>query len=335
MAGRQAGCFTRSQARADGFGDYRQRLLLASGRWRPLVGSVLVPADLEITPWTRAHAAVLASGRYRAASHSTAAALWGWTIDERFHVIRSSGRTHPDVIEHRLPLASGDVVLAAGIRITSLVRTLQDVMTGFEQRPAVAALADGFRVGLFTPHDVASVAAGLRHRTGAPQARELAHSCRGGPFSILEFDFHQVAWSIDPDGWRFNVSIRDAEGLIGYVDALHEPTRTVIEVDGRAYHADTFEADRTRDQRLAALGILCTRVTRTHLETPLLTRHRIERILASRGLGERAGRGSFNSAELLARPTSGLFSSNGLIESGPDRGWADRDGARFRRGRAG
>lgn len=290
IAVRQAGCFTRSQARADGFGDYRQRMLLRAGRWRRLVGPVLVPADLEITPWTRAHAAVLASGRYRAVSHSTAAALWGWAIDERYHVIRSSGRTHLDVNEHRLPVRSGDVALASGIRVTTLMRTLQDVMTGFEHRAAAAALADGFRIGLFTPPEVAHAVAGLRHRTGAPQARALARCCRGRPFSILEFDFHQVAWSIDPDGWRFNVPIRDAEGLIGYVDALHEPTGTVIELDGRIYHADTFEADRTRDQRLAALGLLCVRVTRRHLDTPLPTRHRIERILMSRGWGAPARR---------------------------------------------
>lgn len=278
----QAGCFSRSQARAVGIADHRQRRLIASGLWVPVTSGVFRTASLQPTAWMRAHAALLASGLSRAVSHSTAAALWGWPIDDELHVIRRGGRTHAAIREHRVVLSLQEVNQAFGVRFTTLPRTVADVLTGFDHDVAVAALAEGFRRGLFTAADVASAAATTRGRSGAGQARALADSCRGGPYSLLEWEFHQVAWAVDPDGWQFNVPIRDYGGLIGVVDALHVPTGTVVEVDGRAYHGDRFQADRTRDQRLAALGLLCVRVTHSDLRSPMMVADRLRRILATR-----------------------------------------------------
>ena len=284
----QAGCFTRSQARAAGFGDYSQRALVRSGRWLCVVGSVMACAGQPRDAWSRAHAAVLASGRYRAVSHSTAAAIWGWPIDEDLHVIRPGGRLHSGITEHRHPLAAGEVALQHGVRLTTLARTVEDVITGFESRAAAAALAEGFRLGLFMPEDVQAAAHRAHGRTGAPRARSLAASCRGRPFSILEWDFHQVAWTVDPGGWGFNVPVRDRHGLIGHVDALHEPTGTVVELDGRAFHEDRFQADRTRDQRLACLGLLCVRLTHADVAAPLMVAARLRSILDRRATSQAA-----------------------------------------------
>ena len=66
---------------------------------------------------------------------------------------------------------------------------------------------------------------------------------------------------IDRD-WLFNESICDEYGLIGVVDALHVPSGTIVELDGRAFHGpQRFQSDRSRDQRFAAAGYLVIRFT--------------------------------------------------------------------------
>lgn len=278
----QAGCFTRSQARRAGIADDRQRRLIGDRRWKVVTGSVIRGADLTPEPWMRAHAAALASGRHRAVSHTTAAALWGWPIDHALHVTRPGGRVHPGIVEHRLALGPGDVIQAHGVRVTTLLRTLTDLLTSMPHDQAVTALADGLRLGLFTPAEVQQAAVAASGRYGAPLARELAWTCRGGPYSFLEWEFHQVAWTVDADGWVFNTPLRDAWGLIGRVDALHVRTRTVVELDGRAYHDNSFQVDRTRDQRIAAIGGLCVRITHEDMRSPLAVAHRLTRIIAAR-----------------------------------------------------
>ena len=50
--------------------------------------------------------------------------------------------------------------------------------------------------------------------------------------------------------------------IAGYeVDMLWRPQRLVAELDGRAYHEDTFEEDRERDATLTAAGLRVVRVT--------------------------------------------------------------------------
>ena len=50
--------------------------------------------------------------------------------------------------------------------------------------------------------------------------------------------------------------------VAGYeVDMLWRPQRLVVELDGRAYHEDTFEEDRERDASLTAAGLRVVRVT--------------------------------------------------------------------------
>jgi hypothetical protein len=225
-------------------------------------------------------------------SHSTAAALWGWPVDESLHLIRPGGRLHAGLTEHRLTLGPHETVVRHGIRITTLPRTVTDILAGFDADSAVAALAEGFRRGVFEPAEVIGAARHAAGRTGAVRARHVAWTCRGGPWSFLEWEFHQVAWSIDPDGWRFNVPIRDGHGLIGVVDAMHEPTGTVVELDGRAFHQDRFQQDRSRDQRLAALGLLSVRFTHADMRVPLAVAAQLRTILATRQRGAACRRAS-------------------------------------------
>jgi very-short-patch-repair endonuclease len=50
--------------------------------------------------------------------------------------------------------------------------------------------------------------------------------------------------------------------ILGYeVDMLWRAQHLIAELDGRAYHVDTFEEDRERDATLTAAGLRVVRVT--------------------------------------------------------------------------
>lgn len=255
----QDGAFTRAQARRAGFTDDRQRRLLARGEWTPIAGPVLRHAEVPMGPWLQARAVSLL-GRW-VASHSTAALLWGWSAPAGLHGIRTVGRPSPSLVSHHLPLAGSDVFEVAGIRVTTPERTLADLLCWLAEEPAVQLVTDAFRRGLLEPSDLVVAARSVRGRTGASRARSLALSCAGRPFSVLEWRFHAIACRV-ADGWRFNVQLTGPGGHTLVVDALHEASGLVVELDGRRHHGDDrFQADRTRDQLLAVLGYRVLRFT--------------------------------------------------------------------------
>jgi very-short-patch-repair endonuclease len=64
-------------------------------------------------------------------------------------------------------------------------------------------------------------------------------------------------------GWRTNVEIRDADGVIGIGDVVFDRVKLVLEVDGWAYHTtpERFQRDRERQNRLTAGGWTVLRFT--------------------------------------------------------------------------
>lgn len=280
VATEQEGVFTRQQARGSGFSDAEQRRLLRHGLWLPIVGGVVRPHDLEAGPWQRARAVWLLG---RIVSHATAGALWGLAVDDSLHGTRTHGRRVPGLVDHEYAPRELPTVDAAGMRVTSALRTLTDLLCTLDEGPAVSMLADGFRRGLVDAMDVAAAAREARGRTGVNRVRALAESCAGEPWSWLEWRFQSAARAMGP-GWRFNVRIEDVDGSPIVVDALHEPTGTIVELDGRQFHGDDrFQVDRTRDQRLAACGYLVIRITWDDLTHRFdLVLSRIARAIAAR-----------------------------------------------------
>lgn len=255
----QDGMFTRAQARAGGWSDDRQRTLLRSGTWRQLAGPVLHHGGLEIGPWQRARAVSLTAGLV--VSHETAGALWGLHVGESLHGIGHVLRRTSPVVRHRLRLRDGEQTEVAGLRVTSPLRTITDLLCSLAQETAVSMATDALQKGLLVPADLTHAAARAHGRTGAPRARELAESCRWDPHSYLEWRFHALIGTLG-SAWRFNVDVHDGAGFIGRVDAIHEYSMTVVELDGRRFHGpDAFQSDRTRDQRLAAMGYVVLRFT--------------------------------------------------------------------------
>ncbi|MGB7981257.1 MAG: DUF559 domain-containing protein [Candidatus Nanopelagicales bacterium] len=262
VASGQDGVFTRTQARTEGWSDDRQRSLVQAGTWCRLAGPVLHHAQTSVGPWQRARAVSLTAGLV--VSHTTAGALWGMCVDDTLHGIGHVARRARPVVAHRIPLRAGERIEVAGLVVTSPMRTLTDLLCGLPHEAAVTMATEALRLGLVTPGDL-RVAAALAHgRTGAPRARELAETCRGGPHSHLEWRFHRLIGGLGDLGarWRFNVDVHDGAGFVGRVDAIHDEAMVVVELDGRQFHGpENFQSDRTRDQRLIAMGYVVLRFT--------------------------------------------------------------------------
>ena len=144
-------------------------------------------------------------------------------------------------------------------------------------------VCDALRQGILTTAELRRAADAATGRHGAARARFVARTCAGRPYSVLEWHFHRRVGALGP-GWRFNTAVHDSEGKIGDVDALHEGTKIVVELDGQQFHGpDRFQADRTRDQRLAAAGYVVLRFTWDDLiKRPDDVIERIRRTMAHR-----------------------------------------------------
>ena len=280
-ARRLDGVFTRSQARAAGWGDRAQRRLLRQGLWVPVAGPVLRHHEVGPGPWQLARAVQLTGGLV--VSHATAGLLWQLSVPATLHGTGHVERRPSEVWVHRIPLTPSDVLKTRGLSVTSPERTLRDLLCSLPEDVGVEMLTDAFRRGLLTARDVDTATLRAHGRYGVTMARRLADSCRREPHSVLEWRFHRLCDALGP-GWRFNVDIYDEQGFVGRVDALHDATGTIVELDGRRFHGeDRFQMDRTRDQRLAALGHVVMRLTWEDVERrPMEIVGRIRRTVAVR-----------------------------------------------------
>jgi very-short-patch-repair endonuclease len=259
VAADQDGVFTRSQARSESWSDGRQRRLVQSGLWVPITATVLRHRDLVEGPWQRARAVWLTGGMV--VSHDTAGQLWGLITSNGLHGTSLSSRRTTAVITHRADLPCADTIEVDGMRVTTPPRTVTDLLCTLEPPASVAMACDALRQGILTTADLRSAADAATGRHGAAQARFVARTCAGRPYSVLEWHFHRRVGELGP-GWRFNAAVHDSEGRIGDVDAVHEGTKIVVELDGQQFHGpDRFQSDRTRDQRLAAAGYVVLRFT--------------------------------------------------------------------------
>lgn len=259
VASGQLGMFTRAQARAEGWSDSRQRRLLRDGVWIPVLGSVVRHQQGTPGPWQLGWAVGLTG---RIPSHGTAGAIWGYAIEGQGPrgIVEHGGGPVRGVVDHRLALDEGDVVEVGGLRITSELRTVADLVCLMPTTACIATLTDAFRRGLLDLEDLATINEKVRGRRGGRRASRVLASCGGRPWSVLEWRFQQIALRVSSH-WRFNVVLTDVD-LIGPVDAVLDGPRVVVELDGKRYHgADRFQRDRSRDQRLAAAGYVVLRFT--------------------------------------------------------------------------
>ena len=256
--------FTRTQLRAAGITDRRERRALATGRWIAVVPEAYVIAGRPIGPWQRAFAAVAVSGG--ALSHQSAATAQGieWPTVATHVTIQPHGNVIlPGVRVHHHLLRPDETCHRDGVWMTNTRRTAIDCLATLPWREA----SDFAREAVFRGWvDHESLAMAIHERfgwRGTPQLVRVQRMLGDGGRSEGERVFHRVLRAAGIAGWRANVVLRDEDGVIGEFDVVFEAELVLAEVDGYAIHSrrETFQRDHTKQNRAAAAGYVVLRFT--------------------------------------------------------------------------
>jgi hypothetical protein len=281
-AERHHSVFTRRTARRFGVPDHVFDHRVRSQRWQLIQPSTVRVVGAPYTFGTDVLAAVLSAGeqtcgrgsRPAAASFRTAAALHGLdrhaADPEKDPVeITVEGTVQPelwwDTVVHRTKLLpSVDVVDVEGVPCTSGARMGLDLGTTLAEQVAVFKLIDDLIGGRHTTRELqhrraVALAKGRRHaaliaRLTAPGSEERFHSWleRTAAESFARRGLPAARW---------NAPIYEGRDLIAVADALFEPFRLVVELDGLRFHTTPAQLakDKARDRRLAIMGYLVLR----------------------------------------------------------------------------
>lgn len=268
LAGAQHGVVARRQLLAHGLSAKQVGTRVRAGLLVPLHRGVYAVGHPRLTRWGLRTAAVLAAGPDAALSHREAALM---------HGLRGSGparievTTSADVrstvafrVFARRALAAEDVAVVAGIRVTTVARTLVDLAELLAPDPLQRALAAAERLGRL---DVPTLEAALRRTVGRPgkgyqrlRAVLDEHGREGTQLtrSELEARFHAIMRAHGLPRPRMNMRIDGVE-----VDAVWPSQGLAVELDGWAFHRDraAFRRDRAKGNHLELHGWRVLRYT--------------------------------------------------------------------------
>lgn len=260
VASRQHGSVTHGQLRSLDLSDRMIAWRVTQGRLYPVHRGVYAVGRPPTTPLERAGAAVLACGPGAALSHLGALALWGFTSTwpAGFDVVVTTDRRPAGIATHRYAgLTRRDLRIQLGIRATSPARTLLDCTPKLDAKQRTRTVNDALHSPFLTQAQLADVRARFRQHPGA---RLLDPYLDGTTLtrSPFEDDFLAFCRHHGLPQPQLNVPVA---GHI--VDALFEPARLIVELDGWEYHHDrgAFETDRARDGDTLRAGYRTRRVT--------------------------------------------------------------------------
>ena len=269
----------RSSLRAAGFPDHEVERLVGSGKLTPVRrGSYVVgglPDEAERLHAVRVQAAVDHLAGAAVVSHASAAVLHGlpvWGI--RLNRVsatrsrRSGGRKGALVHVRTAPLAPHEVVVAAGVEVTSVARTVVDIArtTPFEQAVAVADAA--LHAGLVDSDELGAALERATRWPGSPAARRVlafadgrsesvgesrsrvAIAQAGLPQPVLQWQvLGRNGWVADVDfGWPTLRTVGEFDGRIKY-GRLLKPGQDV----GDVVYAEKRREDAIRDEDLGVV----------------------------------------------------------------------------------
>lgn len=263
----QNGVFTAAQAISAGATRAQVRHRLTSGAWTCVAGRALTVRGAP--PHPNMHAAAvwltwpdavvcretaLLHHLMRLPSELQPSPLHAWVPSPRRAQVR--------LVPHEFTLPDDDVLHLSGGRITNVVRSAVDTLASLPPHDADTVIAWLVTRKVLTWEDLEARIRCAPGMWGNSQLRRIAKNTATGALSAGERLLHEVLGRARISGWRANVPIRDAAGIIGVADVLVDAARLVIEVDGRAYHgADTFQRDRERRNRLMLAGYVVLHFT--------------------------------------------------------------------------
>lgn len=221
-------------------------------------------------------------GPRAAASHETAARLWGLELVEvgrdRVTVPRQRSRVElPGWAVRRHDLAPDAVVVVEGVRVTTPAQTVLDLAGVLPLDEAVAAADSALRQSLAGLEELAALL-GTRVGRGAARPRAVLPLVDPWSGSVLESLLRVllVRAGLPPAVSQWEVRDRDG-AFVARVDLAWPGARLVVEADGFAFHSDrgAYRSDR---RRLNALERLGWRVLRFSWED---VRHRPHEVVAA------------------------------------------------------
>ncbi len=270
----QRGVFTLDQAIAAGLSGRAVRDRVRRGVWERIHPKVFGFAGSDDGWHRQVLAAVLSAREPAAASHRTAAYLWGLT-SRRPEMIEVSARRHQRVHRHPFTvheskdILEGDIVTVDGIPVTTAVRTVVDLGASAPPWFVEKCLDAGIRKKLFSAWDVRCFIArvGRPGRTGVGAIR---------PFVVERLEWSTITESDLEDLFRAVVGrspypmpdpqyrlFEPTGEFVGRFDFAYPTRLSIIETDSERWHMDpaSFQRDREKQNRAHALGWTVYRFT--------------------------------------------------------------------------
>lgn len=260
LARRQHAIVTRAQLVESGVPEGAVQRRAASGRLVRVHRGVYVVGPIA-PDRAREMAAVLACGRGAVLSHRSAASLWGLarsadgSAPVDVTVAGGSNRRRRGILLHRVAtLGPEERTRRDGIPITTPLRSLVDIAALVRTRELEQAVAHGEREGLVSAEELLAFARRHPRRMGIPRLREVLEA-HGGPAltrSEAEARFLRLVRRARLPAPETNAPCGGFE-----LDFFWRVEGIAVEVDGYRYHSSrsSFERDRRRGARLAALGV--------------------------------------------------------------------------------
>jgi very-short-patch-repair endonuclease len=270
LARAQHGLVTSAQA-TKALGPGRKDRWIAQGRLTSVQPRVFRVLGAPVTWHQSVLAAALATDGI--VSHRAAAEVWGLIqpagyIDVSVQPPRTPSARPPAIVHRIADLHPELAVERAGLRVTDAVRTVIDLGLVLPKWGVRDALSRGITTKLLGIKEVDWLreALGRQGRNGTGVMRMVLEErllTAGTEESVLEARFVDLVRRNGLPRPSFQHEVWHAGRFMARIDAAYPELLLAIEVDGYSSHSspDAFQRDRTRQNRLVALGWTVLRFT--------------------------------------------------------------------------
>ena len=279
QAASQLGLVTRAQLRTGGIGRERLSRMVARGVLTTIHPNVFALAGSVESPDRDLLGKILETGADAAASHTTAAWLWGiggYAKDPVHVAVTRHQRRHDHLawtVHQFTGILRNHQTTLRSIPVTSPALTMLHLAQIVSPKRLAIAVDRAWSLRLLTGRDLEELDAelGRQGRKGIVKLRDVAAS-RGTdwvpPESGLETRFLQLVQGSSFFEFTRQVTLGD-ERWTARVDFLHEESRTVIEIQSERYHTALTDraADAVRRARLESAGYTVVEVWDSELFT--------------------------------------------------------------------